>query len=880
MTSLKRWPDLPLRTKGLIVVAVPAAATLIIACASWVLESRAAAEEEVVTHCVRTLGEIQRMMTSDTEASAGVGGYVITADEVFAGKVRDSIAGFDQARQKLSGLLADNAMQMRRLEQVATLQRSRVEQLFGETAGVRSGASWRELKADLSAAEPGRLRMESILQAMRKDEEGVLEQRLRRAETLRDELRATTGICLFLGVIGGGLVSLLFASGITNRIVKLRENVAQLASGAVLAPPPAGRDEIGALGEGVFRTAEILRHRTEALENALHGIAEADASGAYVSFNKAYAALAGMNDGNLPSTILATVHPEDRAGVEAAIGLMRTEGRAEAEARIVHANGRIVDAGMIFLPMSESGTGYYVFLRDISLRKETEAALVRAKDAAVASNQARTGFLAKISHDIRTPLNAILGAADLLSETPLNSDQTQYVSMFQRNCHRLVSLINDFLDFSQIEAGAVHVQRVPFRLRETVEDAVATFRDAASRKGIAVAVEIETGIPEWVVGDASRVQQVLVNLISNAIKFTAEGRVSVTVRKTWRPDGEAVLYGVSDTGTGMEVADQRRIFAPFVQLSDQDFSTRGTGLGLTICRELVERMGGEIGVTSRKGSGSTFFFNTPLEAGQPAEAHPDGDTGASAERWQPGELPTIMVVEDTEDNRLLLAHYLKGEPVGVVFATCGLEAVDTIRHNQEFDLILMDIDMPGMDGYATTRMIRELQVQQGVAAPTPIVALSAHAMREAVRASLDSGCVAHVAKPVDRATLLRTIHQYARPKRTVHVVAPDASRLAEGVAELVPQYLASKPKQIEEAKACLAAKDFEPIRRLGHNLRGTGPGYGFPDLAMLGREIEQAAAGGDETRMAVQLEALHRMILSHTAAVPPPARAEPRLQMS
>src|ERR1700722_8797617 len=162
--------------------------------------------------------------------------------------------------------------------------------------------------------------------------------------------------------------------------------------------------------------------------------------------------------------------------------------------------------------------------------KRGDAALIRAKDAAVASNRAKSEFLAKISHDIRTPLNAILGSADLLSQTSLSFDQGEYVSMFQRNCRRLVALINDFLDFSRIEAGAVRVERVPLRIRETVDDAVKTFGEAASRKGVTLGVEIDPAAPAWTLGDPLRIQQVLINLLSNALKFTAEGRVDVKVR--------------------------------------------------------------------------------------------------------------------------------------------------------------------------------------------------------------------------------------------------------------------------------------------------------------------------------------------------------------
>jgi PAS domain S-box-containing protein len=872
MPHLKRWPDLSLRTKALIVVAVPAVATVIVACACLALAGRAAGVDEATRRSARIVEETQRLTTSETQSAADMRAYFISTDEAYADRARNAFDAFDVERHQLSTLVANDAAQSRRVSRITALERSRVERVFGIAARFRSGTlPWGELRVFLAAADAERMRMESFLLAMQEDEERLLEERLRQVATLRAEVRAAAAICVLFGVIGGVVSSLLFASGIARRIGRLRENVVHLSSSGVPHASPGAHDEIGALCEAVASTAGILRQRAVTFENALQGIAEADASGRYTSFNEAYAELAGMGEGNRPVTVAATVRPEDRAAVEAAIDLMRASGRAEVEARMVQPGGRVVDVSMTILRLSESNSGYYVFLQDISLRTEAQAEMLRARDAAVASNLAKTGFLAKISHDIRTPLNAILGAADLLSETPLNSDQSEYVGMFVRNCRRLVALIDDFLDLSRIEAGALHMERVPLRVREAVDDAVATFREAAAQKGIGLVVEMDADLPEWVLGDALRIQQVLVNLLSNAVKFTAAGRVSVSVRKTWRSNGAAILYEVTDTGCGIAAADQTRIFAPFTQVPDQAAGMRGSGLGLAICREVVERMSGEIGVTSRKGSGSTFYFHTPLEAGQPADTPNGGDAGASADpsRADPCarvEPARILVVEDTEDNRILLAHYLKEEPLEVVFADSGFEAVDMIRGEREFDLILMDIDLPGLDGYATTGLIREWQAQRGVT-PTPIVALSAHAMAEAVRASLAAGCVAHVAKPVDRATLLRTIRQYVRPTSRAHAWPPAIPKLAEGVAELIPGYLASKPKQIEEARACLAARDFESIRRFGHNLRGTGPGYGFPSIEKLGNELEEAAVECDETQIARQLEALDRLVTAQGAAL-------------
>jgi len=837
-----------------------------IACTVYVLGVRTAAEEGAVRHSFRVDQEIRQLRASETEASSEVRAYFITADESFAGKARDTIAAFDASRQKLADLTSLHPAQTQSLSHIEALQRSRVERIFGAVARFRSGAlPLEELRAAMRAGETERLQMERFLKTMEDEEKLLLESRFRRVDTLRAQLNTAIAACMFFGVIGGVVISLLFASGITNRVGKLQENVSRLATGGFLDPLPGGRDEIGVLSQWMARTARILRHRTAALENALHGIAQADASGRCSTFNRAYAELAGLPESRATANIKETVHPDDQANVEAAIRLMRAGGRAETEARMVHADGRVVDVTMTFIPVPEDrGEGYYLFLRDNRARKEAEAALVRAKDAAVASNAAKTGFLAKISHDIRTPLNAILGAADLLSQTPLSPDQSEYVSMFQRNCRGLVRLINDFLDFSRIEAGALQIQKAPCRIREIVDDAMATFRESAARKNIQLGVEIDPSIPEWILADPSRIQQVLVNLLSNAVKFISIGCVDVRVHSVG-PCGKQIRFEVCDTGPGIDSADQERIFAPFAQLPDHQVSHRGSGLGLTICRELVELMGGEFGLFSRKGLGSTFHFDLPLEAAPATGIAPHTTASAACGKLRLDEPARILVAEDTADNRLLLEHYLRGEPVELRFAADGREAVEVSR-SHEFDLILMDIDMPGLDGCAATKLIRERQAEQG-AMPTPIVALSAHAMREAVRASLDAGCVAHIAKPVERSTLLRTIRRYALSQRVSPVGTPAIPAAADGVASLVPAYLASKPRQIEEARACLAVKDFEPIQRFGHNLKGTGGGYGFPRIEELGKEIEKAASARDVGRIAIQLEVLYRFVTQEPDAM-------------
>jgi len=866
MFGLSRWADFRLRRKGLIVVAAPATATVIIACASFIIGERTAAAELAVRQTLQAESAIQLLASIEADATAALRGFFISGEKTYEDHARERLTALDKTRLQLGQLVSGDYRQAERLALIGDLQHSRLERIFGTTARFKSGVlSPARLISEMKAAEAERERIRRLIFEMENEEDGQLASRSSRVENLRQALKAITVGCLLLGVLGGIVISLMFASGITNRVVALRHNVARLATGEPLNRLPEGRDEIGALCEGLSHAAEILRLRSTALENALQGIAEADAGDRHVSFNKAYAEIASLGDPRTAPGLLDIVHPDDVGRMKDAIGQMRATGKAEVEMRVVSASRQATPVTATLLRCDELSAKYFIFLRDISQRKEAEAALILAKNAAVASREARTRFLAKVSHDIRTPLNAILGAADLLSQTRLTADQSDYVGMFQRNSRRLVALINDFLDFSKIEAGAVRLERVPFRISDLVDEVVSTFRETAVRKVIGLQSEVSPDLPEWIFGDPLRVQQVLVNLLSNGLKFTQAGRVRVVVSKAGEvsKDGEGgqVSFAVADTGPGISPDDQQRIFAEFEQLPNQGDCGHGCGLGLMICRELVEQMKGRISVESDLGLGSTFRFVLPLEAAaNPQQRKPERTPGA-IRREDSGSALRVLAADDTEDNRLLMSFYLRGEAAELHLVHNGQEALDAFRRGNRFDVVLMDLDMPVLDGFKAAKAIREWQLARGET-PTPIVGLSAHVLEDAVRECLDAGCVAHVAKPIDKGKLLDTIRRYGRPT----MPPAETTTTAAGVEELVPWYLESLSHRIQEARASLAENQLEPVRRLGHNLKGTGSGYGFPRIAEIGQEIERLAPIGDEQGLAGQLEALYHFVSSHQSA--------------
>lgn len=400
-----------------------------------------------------------------------------------------------------------------------------------------------------------------------------------------------------------------------------------------------------------------------------------------------------------------------------------------------------------------------------------EAEIVSARVEADRANKAKSSFLATISHEIRTPLNGILGMAQAMRYDALNPAQRQRLDVVQRSGEALLALLNDVLDMSKIEAGKVDLELIDFDLHATMKAAYDAFLAVTAERGVTLALDVEAcrGVFH---GDPTRIRQILYNLLSNAVKFTERGRIDVRARRT---EG-GVRISVQDTGIGMQAETAQRMFEKFAQ-ADASVTRRfgGTGLGLSICRELAGLMGGSIDVDSTLGQGSTFTVDLPLKFVGPAQPAPAAPTNAlPAGLIGRAETLRILIAEDHEINRLVLRNLL--EVIGnldLEMVANGAFAIEAWAA-REWDLILMDVNMPDMDGVTATRRIRSME-QQTQRRRTPIIALTANAMSHQVDEYLQAGMDGHLAKPIEAASLFAAIAKAVPASPQTAVEAPTAA---------------------------------------------------------------------------------------------------------
>jgi PAS domain S-box-containing protein len=679
------------------------------------------------------------------------------------------------------------------------------------------------------------------------------------------------GLIAFLGAA----MMMMMKRYLTNPLSQLTGTAEKIRGGDLSARAQVStNDEIGDLSRAFDRMAHALAQSNESLQKeiARHKLAEAviaeresllntviegsidyiyakDLEGRYLMMNSAGASFFGIakeevlgkTDAQLNSAEATRIYNEtDRRAIETGETRTYEETIETATESLTYltTKGPLLDhEGKI--------TGVIGVSRDITESKRAQQELIEAKEAAEAATRAKSEFLANMSHEIRTPINGIVGMLELLKRTDPSPRQSEFLRAAATSAESLLRLINDILDFSKIEAGRLTLDLSPFSLRDQMNHLLRPLRLSARRNGLRLICRIDDAAPDLLAGDSGRLGQVLLNLLGNSLKFTHQGEIVLSVAAESVGEKEARLrFEVADTGIGIAAEKLETIFESFTQVDTS--TTRhygGTGLGLAISSQLVELMGGSLKVESAPGRGSRFYFTLPFRLHHGAIKA----SRAAASVVGPSRKLRILVVEDNEINRQIVTTLLEERGHSTVVASNGREAVE-IAEREEFDLVLMDVQMPVMDGYEATSAIREREKRTG--RRMRIIALTAHAMEGDRDLCLEAGMDDYVSKPITAARLLAAVEGAMVEERDEPVIDMDilmarTKSRADVVVKLASMMLEQVPESMHEIRASIEREDKKSLYRAAHKLKGSVSHFGAKAAYESARRLEQAGRSGD-----------------------------------
>jgi PAS domain S-box-containing protein len=540
-------------------------------------------------------------------------------------------------------------------------------------------------------------------------------------------------------------------------------------------------------------------------------------------------------------------------------------------------DGSVFPAELTVVPMLANGEQVFTaFLRDITKeiqaeerQKKNEEELRLARDAAEAANRAKSEFLANISHEVRTPMSAVIGYADILLDPEIDSaTRIQTVEAIRRNGQHLLQIINDVLDLSKIEAERLELDEVRISLWTLISESLSVARVRAREKGLSLEAVPVGALPRTIFTDPTRFRQILDNLLSNAVKFTPRGKIRLHLRLITNADkAKSLIMEVEDQGIGIHSDQVGKLFQPFSQ-ADASATRRfgGTGLGLSISRRLARAMGGEITVESEPNIGSRFIVELPLQKTDlidlvvGTEIIQPSEDGLSDQLIAPNivVLGRILLAEDSTDNQRIITYYLERAGLTVDIAADGRTAVHKAQIGH-YDAILMDMQMPVLDGYSATRELR-IEGYHG-----PIIALTAHAMAGDEEKCLRAGCSGYLSKPVDPKVLIRTIVKILRGGNSVSHYGTPISNLPsapvpDALAELFAEFRASLPEQFASIQKAFKEKDFTTVCLVAHRLRGAAGMYELPKVSRAAADLEESCRSNIESLIHQAIEALGKTI--------------------